>query len=240
MAHSPLDRFRTSIPPNSLPQLEQTVTRLQATMSLANNDIGPLNRIRKLEEGNARLRGEENDEWDNSSNTARPTPDTISRTSTAPGILYDPPSMPPRPARSDYLVTDYHPTVELGAVRPMKRRKFAGLHSHGSTRTSDDSPPLMVHPVPEFGLDVPACKRLISGALSQQQVIYLIKVIFTSKDEVAMIRDLRGDDAQAFVDTVYEVRSASWALSEASSNHLPSLIRLWISRISNHYYEPDV
>jgi exonuclease VII large subunit len=37
-------------------QLEQTVTRLQAAMSLANDDMGPLNRIRELEEENARLR----------------------------------------------------------------------------------------------------------------------------------------------------------------------------------------
>ncbi|KAF9648305.1 hypothetical protein BDM02DRAFT_2324164 [Thelephora ganbajun] len=37
-------------------QLEQTVTRLQATMSLTNDETGHLNRIRELEEENARLR----------------------------------------------------------------------------------------------------------------------------------------------------------------------------------------
>ncbi|KAF9781260.1 hypothetical protein BJ322DRAFT_264707 [Thelephora terrestris] len=37
-------------------QLEQTVTRLQAAMSLANDEMGPMNRIRELEEENARLR----------------------------------------------------------------------------------------------------------------------------------------------------------------------------------------
>jgi hypothetical protein len=37
-------------------QLEQTVTRLQAAISLANDEMGPLNRIRELEEENARLR----------------------------------------------------------------------------------------------------------------------------------------------------------------------------------------
>ena len=120
---------------------------------------------------------------------------------------------------SGYLLkTMYNcPTVEPEVVRPTKRRKFAGLHSHGSTRTSDDRPSLMAHPVPELsglpGLDLPACKRLISGSLSQQQVISLIQAIFTSKDEVAMIRDLRGDDAQAFVDVVNEVHSTSSHLS---------------------------
>lgn len=39
-------------------QLEQTVTRLQAAMSLANDEMGPLNRIRELEEENAHLRQE--------------------------------------------------------------------------------------------------------------------------------------------------------------------------------------
>jgi hypothetical protein len=37
-------------------QLEQTVTRLQAAMSLANDEMGPLNRIRELEEENSHLR----------------------------------------------------------------------------------------------------------------------------------------------------------------------------------------
>ena len=103
------------------------------------------------------------------------------------------------------------PTVEPEVVRPMKRRKFASLHSHGSSQTPDDTPQLMAHTVPELsglpGLKVPACKRLINGPLSQTQVISLIKAIFTSKDEVAMIRDLRGDDAQTFVDVVNEVCS---------------------------------
>jgi hypothetical protein len=40
----------------SFPQLEQTVTRLQAAISLANDEMGPLNRIRELEEENTRLR----------------------------------------------------------------------------------------------------------------------------------------------------------------------------------------
>ena len=91
------------------------------------------------------------------------------------------------------------------------KRKLANLHSHGSNRTPDDSPPLMAPPVPELSdllcLGEPACKRLISGSLSQEQAVSLIKAIFTSKDEIAMIRDLRGDDAQAFVDVVNEVRS---------------------------------
>ena len=149
-------------------------------------------------------------------------------------------------AAGSYLLETMHnrPAVEPEVVRPMKRRRFGGLHSHSGTRTSD-GPPLMAHPVPELsglpGPDIPACKRLISGSLSQQQIISLIKAIFTSKDEVAMIRDLRGDDAQTFVDVVNEVHFASSSFNFFCffNFHLP-LVRLWISRISIRCCEGDV
>ena len=87
------------------------------------------------------------------------------------------------------------------------------LHSRDSTCPSDDGLPLVTHPVPDssnlVALDAPACKRLISRSFSPQQVTSLIEAIFTSKDEIAMIRDLRGDDAQTFVDVINEVRSTS-------------------------------
>ena len=101
--------------------------------------------------------------------------------------------------------------MKLGAVHPTKR-KLSNLHSRDGNHTYDGIPLLMAHPAPELsdflGLDTPACKRLISGgSLSPQQVISLIEAIFTSKDEVAMFRSLHGDDVQAFVDVVNEVRS---------------------------------
>ena len=68
---------------------------------------------------------------------------------------------------------------------------------------------LMIYPVPDspilVNLDAPACKRLISRTLSPQEVTSLIEAIFTSKDEVKMVRDLRGDDAQTFIDVIHEV-----------------------------------
>ena len=107
---------------------------------------------------------------------------------------------------------------KLQVARILSNR--SGSLSRNSTRTSDsDGPPLVVHPVTDspdlLDLDAPACKRLISRSLSPQQIVSLIGAIFTSKDEVAMIRDLDGDDSQAFVDVVYEVRSVSCVLSEA-------------------------
>jgi len=53
--------------------------------------------------------------------------------------------------------------------------------------------------------DVPACRRLTSLAFSPHEVVSLIEETFTSKDEVEMIRDLRGHDAQTFIDVVHEV-----------------------------------
>jgi hypothetical protein len=90
-------------------------------------------------------------------------------------------------------------------------------------------------------LDAPACKRLISRTFSPQEVTSLIEAIFMSKDEVRMVRDLRGDDAQTFIDVIHEVRSPLFLprhilitcpLPLLPSNfHLPD--QAWISQISN-------
>jgi len=55
--------------------------------------------------------------------------------------------------------------------------------------------------------DNSACKRLISGDHSQQQVIELLEKIFTNKDEIKTIGYLRAHEAQAFIDVLDEVRS---------------------------------
>lgn len=54
----------------------------------------------------------------------------------------------------------------------------------------------------------PACKRLISGSFAQSEVISLIEKIYTSQDEIEMTHGLCEDDAQTFIDVVYEVRLA--------------------------------
>lgn len=52
----------------------------------------------------------------------------------------------------------------------------------------------------------PACKRLISNTFSSHEVISLVEAVFANKDEVKMVREFRGDAAQAFVDVVHGVR----------------------------------
>ena len=76
-------------------------------------------------------------------------------------------------------------------------------HSHGG------DPPLVAHPVSDPSTlataDAPASKRLISRDFFPHEIISLIETIFASKDEFKMIRDLRGDDAQTFIDVIHEV-----------------------------------
>ena len=52
----------------------------------------------------------------------------------------------------------------------------------------------------------PACQRLISNTFSSHEVISLVEAVFANKDEVKMVREFRGDAAQAFVDVVHGVR----------------------------------
>ena len=54
-------------------------------------------------------------------------------------------------------------------------------------------------------LGAPACRRLISHAFSPHEVISLIEAALPSEEEIEMILDFRGDDAQSFVDVVHEV-----------------------------------
>ena len=59
--------------------------------------------------------------------------------------------------------------------------------------------------------EIPAWKRLISGALTTNEQISLIMTIFSDSDQVEIIRNLSGDDAQIFVDTVDEVSSCTFS-----------------------------
>ncbi|KAF9646904.1 kinase-like protein [Thelephora ganbajun] len=55
------------------------------------------------------------------------------------------------------------------------------------------------------GTDDPAWKRLISDTLAIHEHISLITIIFSDPNQVKMVGNLSGDDAQAFVDKIDEV-----------------------------------
>jgi len=70
-----------------------------------------------------------------------------------------------------------------------------------------------IHP----DLDSPAWKRLICRPPTTHEQISLIATIFSDRDEVEMARQLCGEDAQAPVDVIYEVRSYNLSAPENAS-----------------------
>ena len=111
-----------------------------------------------------------------------------------------------------------------------------------NTCIRDDDPPLTIHPALDssnvVNLDAPACKRLIRRAFSPQEVTSLIEAIFVSEDEAKIVRDLREDDAQTFIDVIHEVCSVLSFSRHSLLTCLLSLpsIRLWTFRISNRSF----
>ena len=69
-----------------------------------------------------------------------------------------------------------------------------------STLHTVSDPSILVDP------ESSACRRLISHSLSPHETISLIEAVFTSKAEIDIVRDLRRDDAQTFIDVVHGVR----------------------------------
>ena len=66
---------------------------------------------------------------------------------------------------------------------------------------------------------------MISDTLSMDEHVSLIATIFADKNETEMVRNLSGDDAQAFVDTVDKVMLSTFQFTIRSpylhvcSNH---------------------
>ena len=58
-----------------------------------------------------------------------------------------------------------------------------------------------------FNFNTPVCGRLIRRAFALHEFPFLIKAIFSSKNEGDAIRHLLEDDAQIFVNVIDEVRS---------------------------------
>ena len=56
----------------------------------------------------------------------------------------------------------------------------------------------------------PAWKRLIEGPLNSDVRVSLIAEIFSDREETEMVKQLRGDDAQSFVDVVVQVISLNY------------------------------
>ena len=76
--------------------------------------------------------------------------------------------------------------------------------------------PHALYPAPGSSIlvnfNLPTWKRLCSSAFPPPEAISLAEAIFMSKDEVKVVCDLRGDDAQSFIDATHKVRFAHPAL----------------------------
>ena len=117
-------------------------------------------------------------------------------------------------------------------VYPGERPQSCGIIDQNTDRSSpqpapcyrvdthDGRLPCIVDPTPGFSTIVdhsmPAYKRLISNAFSPHELIALIGATFTSKDEVRMVCNLHGDDAQTFIDVIHEVHSAAFLFRDAA------------------------
>ena len=70
--------------------------------------------------------------------------------------------------------------------------------------------PLTAYTIPESSAvadpELSACRRLISRAFVPREIISLIEAILTNEAETDIIDDLRGEDAQTFIDLVHGVR----------------------------------
>ena len=78
---------------------------------------------------------------------------------------------------------------------PHDDRKVSALSAH--------PPGLSTH----IGVGPPGWEHLIHSPLTTSERVSLITTVLSSRDEVGIARRLHGDDAQAFVDVVYEARS---------------------------------
>ena len=126
----------------------------------------------------------------------------------------EPETVPPPPSPSPPIA----PTPHLSRTQDEQRGACTHNDQPIFAPHTAQGPPTLV------GLGTPACKRLISHSLPAHEVIPLIEETFTSKEQIRIIRDLRGDDAQTFVNVIHEVCLVSF-LPEAQANYLsaPSL-----------------
>ena len=79
----------------------------------------------------------------------------------------------------------------------------------------------------DFAGGPPAWKRLISDALTTEERVSLIVEIFSDHDQVETVRNLSGDDAQAFIDVIDEVMLSCFQLFDLLFAHLtPTFVQI--------------
>ena len=64
------------------------------------------------------------------------------------------------------------------------------------------------------GIDAPGWKHLVLGPIPMPERISLITAILSNEHELEVVGRLCGDDAQAFIDIIYEAPSSYSFISE--------------------------
>ena len=115
------------------------------------------------------------------------------------------------PALSPQDATGDGSQVESGESSSRSRlyHKLVGSTDHPSHVTPNCDLPVTAYPIPSpppADHHVPACRRLIDRAFTPSDVVPLIGAVFMSRDELQLVSEFRGDDAQTFIDVIFEVR----------------------------------
>ena len=124
------------------------------------------------------------------------------------GLPYEPTVLPPPTTQVAHIQPEYRDLADLSIKQP-HATSDQGVQPPPSPNKSSVSAlqPSTVPPTLDSSIllncDGSACRRLISHA---RDAIPLIREIFANKDELQLINDLRGDDAQTFIDAIHRVR----------------------------------
>lgn len=100
-------------------------------------------------------------------------------------------------------------------------------------------PPRPPDPSTPTSFDPPSWKLLVLSSLTAHERISLITTMLSNRDEVEVVKHIRGEDAQILVDAIYEARSYILSspkngATDLDSNFRVSSIRCWTSSIA-HY-----
>ena len=96
---------------------------------------------------------------------------------------------------------DLHDSREISVLSPGQQAELDAVDpAYCEPPRPSDSP---TRP----GFDLPGWKHLILSPLATHERISLITTIFSNRDEVETVRRLSGEDAQAFIDAIYEAGS---------------------------------
>ena len=83
--------------------------------------------------------------------------------------------------------------------------------------------------IPPKHSGVSAWKRVVELPLASDSQISLITAIFSDRDETEVVRDLRGDDAQSFVEVIDEVGSGNPTHLKRMESQMLCFLRCWMS-----------